>query len=334
MHPKRRPWIAVLKLLVAAAILVAIGWQFYRDLTSDAVHSVTVRPAWLLGSAGVYLVALAFSGLFWLRLIHLFDQPVGTARAFKAYFVGHLGKYLPGKAWALWLRGDLVRGPGVSMSVSIITAFYEVLTTMATGALVAAIVFFIDPPREDQRGLNFPPYLTGLFLLVGCGVPLMPGVFNLLAQRMARRFEGFAAFHVPRLRLTILLQGIGMVGIGWGLMGLSVWLCLCGVLDPAPELTLGNWAYYCAIVGLAYVSGFAAFVLPAGVGAREFVLREFLLFAGPKPAIAASVLLLRVSWTAAEVLLAAALSAIVPRAQHPVACEMPFSGEPTGDRVA
>src|SRR4051812_31541784 len=123
MHPKRRSWIAGLKLLVAAAILVVIGRQFYLDLGSDALRSMEVRFSWLAASAVVYLAAMAFSGLFWLRLMHLFDQRVDTALAFKAYFVGHLGKYLPGKAWALWLRGDLVRGPHVSMSVAIVTAF-------------------------------------------------------------------------------------------------------------------------------------------------------------------------------------------------------------------
>jgi uncharacterized membrane protein YbhN (UPF0104 family) len=330
MHPKRRPWIALLKLLVAAAILVAIGRQFYQDLSREEIRSIDVRLGWLVASAVVYLIAMAFSGLFWLRLMYLFDQRVDAARAFKAYFVGHLGKYLPGKAWALWLRGDLVRGPHVSMSVSIVTAFYEVLTTMATGALVAAVVFFVEPPQF--RGLDFPPYLTGLFLLAACGVPLLPGVFNILATRLARKFEGFAVFHVPRLRLSILLQGIALISVGWGLMGLSVWLCLAGVLEPTPELTLGTWAYYCAIIGLAYVIGFAAFVLPAGFGAREWVLREFLLFAGPPPGIAASVLLLRVSWTAGEVLLAATLSALVPRAKHPVAdiaSETPLIDGPT-----
>src|SRR5689334_12763002 len=101
MHPKRRPWIAVLKLLVAAAILVAIGRQFYQDLSREEIRSIDVRLGWLAASAAVYLVAMAFSGLFWLRLMYLFDQRVDAPRAFKAYFVGHLGKYLPGKAWAL-----------------------------------------------------------------------------------------------------------------------------------------------------------------------------------------------------------------------------------------
>src|SRR4051812_33679499 len=218
MPPPRRPWVAALKLLIAVLVLAAIGRQFYGDLTRPEVKDVTVRPEWLVASAAVYLLAMGFSGLFWFRLMRLFDQHVTLAPALKAYYIGHLGKYVPGKALALWIRADLVRGPGVSMSVGVVTAFYEVLTTMATGALFAAVVFFIDPPKENERGLDFPPYLTGLFLLAGCGVPLLPGVFNLLAVRLARKFEGFAAFHVPRLRLPIVLQGIALISVGWVLM--------------------------------------------------------------------------------------------------------------------
>src|SRR5262249_57797160 len=59
----------------------------------------------------------------------------------RAYYVGHLGKYLPGKAWALLLRADLVRPGGVRPGLAGLTAFYEVLTTMAAGALVAAVLF-------------------------------------------------------------------------------------------------------------------------------------------------------------------------------------------------
>ena len=45
------------------------------------------------------------------------------------------------------------------MSVAVATSFYEVLTLIAaTGALIAAIVFVVQPPRF--HGIDFPPWLT------------------------------------------------------------------------------------------------------------------------------------------------------------------------------
>jgi hypothetical protein len=319
----RQTILIVFKTLVAVAILVVVGRQFYRDLTSDDLQTIAFHPGWLVVSAALYLGGLATWGLFWFRLMRLFDQPLPYFVSLRAYFLGQLGKYIPGKAWALLIRADQASAPGVVMGVTIVTSFYEVLTCMAAGALIVAIVFFFEPPVF--RGLDFPPHFTGLILLACCGVPLLPGVFNVLAARLARKFPSLDAFQLPKLRLPILLQGIGLTGVGWGLMGLSTWACLASLMPSPPPLTLGSWAYYCAIVGLAYVLGFAAFVLPAGAGAREWVLKEFLQNMAADiapdavgPLLAAAVLLLRLAWTTGEFILAAALVLAVRRSKVPV----------------
>jgi hypothetical protein len=67
------------------------------------------------------------------------------------------------------------------------------------------------------------------------------------------------------------------------------------------------------MVGLSYVAGFLAFMLPSGVGVREGVLEGFLApeLAGRVahgPAVATvTVLLLRLLWTTAELVMAAAV---------------------------
>jgi hypothetical protein len=186
-----------------------------------------------------------------------------------------------------------------------VTAFYEVLTTMAAGALVAAVVFVWLPPQLP----DFPwhPVLTGLLLLGLCGLPLLPGVFNFLTGRLAKRFAPADAPSVPRIGSLTLAEGILLTACGWGLLGLSVWSMLQGVVPEPPAWTWESWARCCGGIGLAYVAGFLAFVLPGGVGVREFFLLQLLAFAGPEKAIAAAVLTLRLVWTVGEVLLAGGL---------------------------
>jgi hypothetical protein len=309
----RKRLVELFKLLVAAAILFFIGRQFWNDLHSDSIRLVRVRPLWLLASAVVYLIAVGFSGLFWLRLMHSLGQPIGFAAGMRAYYISHLGKYLPGKAWAVWLRGEGAKRAGCSMSVAVATAFYEVLTLMATGALVAAVVFVFQPPKF--YGIDFPPWLTGTILVAVCGLPLVPGVMSFVTRRLARRFAAIEHAHV---RVTTLLEGVAIELVGWALMGLSVWLCLYGTLDPAPELTLESWATFSAVIGLGYALGFAAFMLPAGVGVREYVLSEFLIpfvaVADPNAAraiLTACALLLRCVWTLSELAMAGVLGLAV-----------------------
>src|SRR5207244_6475766 len=89
-------------------------------------------------SSDLYVVGLGFWGAFWLRLLHRVGLRPSAGAAFRAYYVSHLGKYVPGKAWAILMRATLL--PGVRPGVAALTAAYETLTTMAAGALIAAAV--------------------------------------------------------------------------------------------------------------------------------------------------------------------------------------------------
>src|SRR5947209_5012146 len=155
---KRRAW-PLLKRALALVIVAAVGWQFYRDLSRLDLAELTLRPGWVVVSGALYLAGLAFSAWYWHHLLHVFGERTSLLAAARGYFVGHLGKYVPGKAWALLLRGGAV-APDVRFGVAVISSFYEVLTTMAAGALVAAVSFVAYPP--EVPGLSWPPLLTGL----------------------------------------------------------------------------------------------------------------------------------------------------------------------------
>src|SRR5439155_18741502 len=166
----RRAWWPIVKALLAAVILGAVGWQFYADLRRLDWDDLHVQPAWLMLCGLLYLVGLGFSAWFWRLLLRTFDQHPRPLAVVRAYYIGHLGKYVPGKAWALFLRGALVQGANTRLSVAVVTAFYEVLTTMASGALLAAVIFFVRPPLVS--GLTWSPLFTGVFLLALLAVPL------------------------------------------------------------------------------------------------------------------------------------------------------------------
>jgi uncharacterized membrane protein YbhN (UPF0104 family) len=299
---KRWAW-PVGKTLLALAILAGVGRQFYQDLNQPGLASLPWRPGWLLLCGALYLLFLGCSASFWYWLLHRFGARPALATAARAYYIGQLGKYVPGKAWALLLRGTLARGPNVRLGVAILSALYEVLTTMAAGALVAAIGFLILPPQSEE--MHWHPLLVGVGLLVLCLVPLLPGVFNFLVGRMAARFQRIESFRLPRLGGISLAEGLLLTALGWGLLGLSVWTALEAVLPEPPPCTWVTWVKLTAAIAFAYVAGFLAIVVPGGVGVREYFLLTLLAFAGPIQAIAAAVLLLRFTWTTAELLAAA-----------------------------
>jgi len=305
-----RPWLKrwgwpIFKGVLALAILAGVAWQFARDLRRTELNTLEFRWPWLALSAVTYVTALGFSALFWFRLLRIFGQHPTALPILRAYYIGQLGKYVPGKAWALLLRGGLVHGPQVHFGAAVLTAFYEVLTTMATGALVAAIVFVFQPPPTE--GLEWHPLYTGLLLLGLLGLPLLPGVFNLLTARLARRFPMIDSLQTPKMTMKVLAEGVLTTALGWGLFGVSLWTALAAVLPEVPDLTLDLWLQLVGSIGLSYVAGFLVLVVPGGVGVREYFLSRLLAFVGPLALIDLAVLLMRLAWTTAELLAAGGL---------------------------
>jgi hypothetical protein len=324
-----KKWWPVGKVILGLAVLFFIGRRFAEDLQEPGLWERSFHTGWMAVSGILYILALGFSGLFWYRLLRGFDQKPTLGAALRAYYVGHLGKYTPGKALALVMRAGLVAGPRVGVGRAGLTAFYEVLTTMTTGALLAAGLFVLLLPAGDAP-IDWAAF-WGLFRLENTGtaaldrrilVPFalvmaviigtftVPPIFNRLAQRLSQPFREKDAPPLPRFRLAFLVEGILLTACGWFLMGASLWAMLLAVLDESPTGTLPAWGLLTGFMGVSYVAGFIILIVPSGLGVREFFLVLFLVdpAAGrPRPTILLAVLLLRLVWTAAEVIVAAAV---------------------------
>jgi uncharacterized membrane protein YbhN (UPF0104 family) len=293
------------KLVLAVGIIAAVGRRFYLDLLELDPSTLTVRPAWLVLSGLLYVLGLGFSVGFWVRLLRVFGQRPRIFTAVRAYYIGQLGKYVPGKAWALLVRGVLIRGPEVRMGVAVVTAFYEVMTTMAAGMLLAVCISIFQPPSVP--GLTWSPLFSVVLLLSLLGLPLVPAILNRLVSGVAARFQRAEPTDLSSLRTGTLAGVLVLTGGGWILMSAGLWAALQGVLTEPPSLTPALGLQCIASLSLAYVAGFLALVVPGGVGVREGILRELLIALGPASEVALAVLVLRLVWTAADVIVAGAV---------------------------
>jgi glycosyltransferase 2 family protein len=297
------PWA---KALLAVAIVGGVGWQFAHLLGRPELweQSLQPEPGWLVAGAILYVAAFGFPFLFWVRLLRVLGARPPVGAALRAYAIAHLGKYVPGKAWALVLRTTLIRSSGVGTGLAVLTATYETLTLMASGALVAVVLLSVQALESADRW-------KAAGLLVLAGVPILPGVFNRLVALATRSAETIPP---PRVANATLLSGLGMTACTWAVMGLSLGVVVHGIVPEAPPWGLESWARHTAFVSLAYVAGFLTLPAPGGLGVRELILQRLLTpelsllvpaeQAGPLAVVV--VLLLRLVWTAAEVFMAGA----------------------------
>jgi uncharacterized membrane protein YbhN (UPF0104 family) len=338
MRGKLRRWWPAVKALVGLAILVALGRRFARDLARPELWEQPLQPGWLLPSALFYLAAIGLSAIFWGHLLRRLGQPAPAWDVTRAYYVSHLGKYVPGKALALVIRGALMRPAGAHLGLTMLTAFYEVLATMTSAALLAALLFAALDAGESQGltgeallalfRLRLPEHrrlddgtaaLAALLMAGLVGLPLLPRLFNRVARRMTPRVPGQDALPPPRLGLRDLAWGLIVTAPAWPLLGAAVGCGLAAVPGAGLSWDAATLARLTAGMGLAYVAGFVILVAPAGLGVREFLLVLLLtpeLAPGEVDRTEAraqatlTVLLLRLAWTTAEVLLAGALYAL------------------------
>jgi uncharacterized membrane protein YbhN (UPF0104 family) len=315
-----RRWGPLLKGVAFVAVLAGVAWWFTSVLHDEGLRQAdhtrspgevlwdearSARPAGLAVGAVLYLLGIGLSALFWLWLLRGAGAPVPAFAAARAYYLSHLGKYVPGKAMSLAMRTAMAAEAGANPGVAVITSVYEILTTMAAGALLAAglIVWLM---RDEPR------LVWGVLLLVlVAGVPIVPALFNRVVRRLSARFLKGRPALMPDLGNRTLLAGLAVTGCGWLLLGLSLEAVLWA-LDPTEPWTLHGWLRSTACVAASNVAGFLTF-FPGGLGVREVALVELL---GPRFGARAVVvaLLLRVLWTAAEFALGAVLWCLPSRA--------------------
>jgi uncharacterized membrane protein YbhN (UPF0104 family) len=303
-------WLAV-KLLVVAVVLRGVQHTLREAIAEVGRQNWRLQPAWLVVSGVLYLGGLAPSGWYWHRLICQLGGTPTLGQTLRSYYIGHLGKYVPGKAMVIVLRAGLLRGQQVDVVLASATIFLETLTSMAVGALVAAAIVGVWF-RENA-------WLVGAALAMAAitGLPVVPPVFRRVAQflRLGKAHPTLID-RLAHVDLRTLAAGWTAIAAGWFLIGLSLWAARRAIGLESIDF-LADWPRYTAAVSLATVAGFLSFI-PGGLGVRDAVLMEVLALGLAQDAAATalvSALLLRLIWLLAELTISGIL--YMPRLLRP-----------------
>jgi len=236
MHVSRANVWRGVKAVLAVLIIGGVAWQFAKILGEPRLWEKPLRPAvgGLAVAVAAHIAAVSCWGRFWYRLLRQYGEKIAPLTAAFAYFASQLGKYVPGKALAIVLRVAFARAAGVRTSVAAITALYETLTSMAAGALLAAIL--LPLLKSDHSALDWR--VLGLWRWLACrscrafsiGWPVeRPNHFCRPTRRRCRARH----WHVGiRHRAT---------AVGWFFLGASLLAVLWAIRPDATEITARFW---------------------------------------------------------------------------------------------
>lgn len=311
MSAGTRKWLWLgLQSVLALSVLLGVGMQFNTILRQPELRTLEfrLRLPYLAAAAGLYLLAHACWGAFWVRLLRYEGVSVTWFRGLRSYYLSQFGKFIPGKFAVVVIRVAMLGSPGTRLAVGI-TATYETLTSMAAGALLGLLLLpYLDVLPEEISA-------NETFLIGFAAIPLVMVLLHKVAVYLAQKRRPPDAPPLPTPSLLLIAQGLIHGMVGWCLLGVSVGLTVAAVTPQPMPWTAAVYLGDLAAISLAYSLGFAVLFAPAGLGVRELVLQLFLTprfaetMAEPVAAGLAVVvaLVLRLAWTSVEVVWAFSL---------------------------
>lgn len=313
-------WWTIGKWLLCLAVVAFVGRRAIQLWQRDAIN-LEVQPGWLVLAGLVYVIGWLPSVWFWREAMRRLGGDVSFLWAVRAYYCGQLGKYVPGKAMVLVIRGSMVAERGATLRVGMLTAAYETLVMMGAG-----LAFGIAMSPRLFANANLPDWLNWLSWVTDRPVigPICVCVAGLAALPIAGKLlQKIGAKFVPqssadasatsvaqpsgRIDTSFLLIGTIVFIVGWMIHGLSLGLTLRSVTPN--DFDWSNWLVWSGAVAFATSVGFIAIFAPGGVGIREGLITETLAIQpGIEPGHAvAAALLLRAVWLLTEVAISLAL---------------------------
>lgn len=245
-------------LLVGLAIRsIAANWESLRSQPIEWHLS----PGWIAASVLVVFAAYAVLIEAWRRVVLSMGERLRFGPAARIWFLASLGKYVPGKVWAVAGAAVLAQRAGVDPSVAVAAALVLQALALASGAAAVALT-----AREAFQAAG-----PGMVPLAGAVILLsFAGIAALASQPVLDRVNRLLPRSIPPLRAippTQLVMAFAANLLAWVAYGISL-LCLARGVLPGVALSVPQAI---GVFTCSYLVGFLALFAPGGLGPRESV---------------------------------------------------------------
>ena len=243
-------------MLVLAVLLLFLALLGQGPAAREALRAVGFASA--AGSLAAVLVGLLASALVWRALLADLGTRLPLPPALHVFFLGQLGKYVPGTVVALAVQMELGRAHGAARSRTGTAGLLFMGVLVAAGLLVAGVALPLTSPAALD-GYGWVLFALPLGLL-GLAPPVLSRLVSVVLRVLRRgpldrplSWRGTAA-------------ALGWALVMWAAYGVHLHLLVrTQEVQPGPDLLLLSTGVY----ALAWTAGFLFVVAPAGAGVRE-----------------------------------------------------------------
>src|SRR6476646_20627 len=231
--------LGTLRIIVAVVILAAVGWAVARNWQAVSQDLGRVDAPALVVATVLALVGPVLTMLGWRVLLADLGSPLHVAPAAGVFFIGQLGKYLPGSVWSVLAQADMGARLHIPRRRSAVVGLISIGLGVLTGLLVgvAALPLLLRTSGSGHVGW----LVLALPLLVVACWPRLLNRLIALGLRLLHR-EPLEHELSGRAVLTSVVLFVG----AWLCFGVQVWVLAAsiGSATGATSLALASVAGY------------------------------------------------------------------------------------------
>ena len=254
----RRRLGSLLGILVGVVGIAFVAAQIVRDRDTFAEALGSASLPWLGAAVVAGLASMAGIGVNWIAVLHHHGATARRRSGLVWFFVGQLGKYVPGGIWPIVGQAELANRGGVPRSAAYPATAWSMMAQLLGAATVAAAAGFVS---GADRAIAASLLTTGILTVLAA----------VSSTRLRAGVTRLAARLVPDRRL-VLPEGRWLaVQVA---RHIPVWV-MYSAMNVAVVVALGadmSWGF-AADVGFAtcvsWIAGFVIVGLPGGIGVRE-----------------------------------------------------------------
>ncbi len=257
MHALESRWFKIGFVVLMAALgvgAVVTEWSGFKS-GLDRIGIMAAVEALLC-----VLVGLALNLQVWRGLMAAAGSRLSVRAGSRVFFIGQLGKYLPGSVWPVLTQMELGRTYKVPRERSASIAIITMTIGLASGLLATLVgVPFMD---SGKTGTYWWAFLFIPVLLV----VLHPRVLNPILNRGLRMIGRPVPEHPLTLRATVTAIGVNL--LAWVANGVQIWVMAVRLGAHGGHTLLASIGVY----AFAWCVGFLVVIAPAGAGVRDPIL--------------------------------------------------------------
>ncbi|MFQ5454286.1 MAG: lysylphosphatidylglycerol synthase domain-containing protein, partial [Candidatus Zixiibacteriota bacterium] len=184
----------LVKLILLILVLYFISKETIRNWNEIVSYDWSINIGLLLVSILTHILTFILFSKVWCFIISGFNHQVPLKYGFKLAYIGNLGRYLPGKVWAIFGMAYLAKRLNIKEEESIASWVIAVIFSLPTAFLISFITVILFPEMisdklQEHLGNSFY-YLSACTLAGSLFLILIPNktlsIFNIFLKLIKR----------------------------------------------------------------------------------------------------------------------------------------------------